>query len=1053
MIVLAGAGYGKTTLVAQMCSRLKTDTVWYSLGSSDSDFVTFVSYLISGIKQYYHDFGRTTLKVIDSAQSIREKETILTFLLKEIEESITKDLIVVLDDLHFVQDNPEIRETLVFLIKHLPNQVHLVLISRKTPELNISSLIAKRGILLIDEKNLAFDTGEIQDFYKNIFHISLPINIIETIRDKTEGWVSGLILFQHSFQGESSKAIEDRLDKLQGTSTMIFTFLEENIFGFLPEEIKDFLLKTSILSRLDIAYCNRFLETNRSREILGELESKHLFTFPFDEQRMSWYYHHLFQDFLREKLTHEFGEQDIAQLHEQAGQAWEDTGEIEEALHHFLDAGLYEKACELLSPLGRKFIRGGQINLFLSFFNRIPDEFKKNEPWLHYTHGRALELHGKSREASRAYERAKNIFTTKGIPKGVGLSLNCLSSYYYTIGDFQKAEAMLKEIVNGMQAMPRLYANAMGNLIFVSSHLGKFDEADRYFSESANLFGEMIEGDLKAWIHIKNGFRYFTSGDLIQALNFGEEGLRMSESWANNDLLSYGYHLLSITNYFQGNHVKGLELALKGIQLNEERGFRGMNHVWHLINACFCTCAAGDMTRALEYGEQAVKASQEVESSWSIAWAYLSLQIVHQKTGNIKKAEGYARSAARLLDSLYLPGDEGVMKGSLASILLDKGQLEEVEDLLATAEDKLRGSKLNLTRVLLFFARYYWEKQEASRALKKLSSGLELSERNNYDHWIIQERHWIIPLLIDLYSKDRFKDYLNKLFPKFGPTAIEELNKLKKSKNSEIADTAESILTDQAVLPPAGLRVSCFGKFMLFRGDEEIPVEAWKSEKARMLFKYLVYHKSEGYIAKDILIELLWPEADPEKSRKRFNVALTSIRKILEPGLQRGASSTYLIRKGEGYRLNLGQEGYSDIEAFDAALYRAENEKDPDNAVEDYLQAETLYKGDLFQEDQYEEWCRDARSQYSERYLRVLRFLLLFFEKKGDLEKAVMYTRRYLEIDKYAENIYRTLMEIYHQTNNRAMVKKTYEEAKRLLENELECPLSKETEKLYTLLT
>ncbi len=186
-----------------------------------------------------------------------------------------------------------------------------------------------------------------------------------------------------------------------------------------------------------------------------------------------------------------------------------------------------------------------------------------------------------------------------------------------------------------MQAMPRLYANALGNLIFVTSHLGKFEEADRYFAESTHLFEEMIEDDLKAWIYINNGFRYFTSGDMAEAIDFGKKGLRLSESWSNNDLLSYGYHLLSIANYYQGNTVEGLEFALKGIELGDEKGFRGMNHVWLLIDACCCASAAGDMVRALEYGKTGVNICHEIESLWSAAWAYLSLRIAYQKAGDL----------------------------------------------------------------------------------------------------------------------------------------------------------------------------------------------------------------------------------------------------------------------------------------------------------------------------------------------------------------------------------------------------------------------------------
>ncbi|RJQ65569.1 MAG: hypothetical protein C4519_27845 [Desulfobacteraceae bacterium] len=1038
-IVVAGAGYGKTTLVAQACQKLKADIVWYRLSAFDADFVTFINYLIAGIKLYYPDFGQTTQRRIEAAQNIREKESILIFLLKEIEGAVKNDLVIVLDDLHLVQDNPEISETLAFLIKNLPPPVHLVLISRKMPDFHLSIHVARRETFLIDETTLAFDTREIGDFYKKLFSISLPRKIAEILRVKTEGWVSGLILFHHSFQIGASEALEARLEQLGGASKTIYSFLEENVYMMLPGDIQAFVLKTSILSRLDTSFCNRFLGIKNAGETLSKLEKMHLFTFPFDEQRESWHYHHLFQDFLRTKLGHELGKTQLSRLHALAAEIWEAFEEPEEALNHYFEADLYRQVCRILSRLGQWFISGGRINLYFSYFNRIADEFKEKEPWLYYTCGRALELHGKNREACRAFKRAKGLFAKQGIRKGAGLALNRLASFYYVTGDFQKAEEILKEIVTDFRNMPRLYANALGNLIFVTSHLLKLEASDQYLEAAVCLLKDMTDSDLKSWIYLNYGFRYFTSGDLAEAIGYGEKGLGMCEASANDDLRSYGYHLLSISHYFLGNFMEGLELALKGIRLGEEKGFRGTNHVWHLINACCCLSAAGDITRAVEYGQAGLNRCREIESHWSEAWACFSLRIAYQKAGNMEKAERYVRAAVAALETLSLPGDEGVMEGALASILLEQGKTEGVETLLLSAEEKLEGSKLNLSRIYLFLARYYWLTRDRPQAANKLSSGLELSEKFNFDYWIVEEKHWIVPLLADLYSKGRFRDYLNKLFPKLGLAGIAELNRLNRGNGVQILKKA----------PSAGLRVYCFGKFRLYRGDEEIPAEHWKSEKAKLLFKYLVYHYNKGYLAKDMLMELLWPDSDPEKSRKRLHVALTAVRKILEPQKTGSAGSAYLLRKGDGYRLDLGANGFTDIVAFESQLEMAGKVEDASKALAHYLRAETLYKGDLFQEDPYQEWCAAASSLYREKYLYILRFLLSFFASKSEPAKVIEYAWKYLAIDEFGEDVYRLLMKNYHQIGHRSQVKKTFEKAKQRLEKELACPLAEETEKLY----
>ncbi len=277
--IVAGAGYGKTTLIAQACEALDLNTIWYRLDSFDKDFITFITYLIAGIRQYYPDLGQETFQRINDARILsREREAVLTVLLSEIESSVKKDLVIVLDDYHLIHESTEINGALNFLTEHLPRCVHLVIISRFDPQMQLSRYRARRDVLDITEDDLAFTIPEIRELYQQLFNISLQKQNIETLFKKTDGWVSGLILFYHSFKGKTPVEIEELLQKLKGSHKIVFNYLEENVYDLLPNEIMNFLTKTSILSRLNINFCNRFLEITDSKDILKYLEEKHLFT-------------------------------------------------------------------------------------------------------------------------------------------------------------------------------------------------------------------------------------------------------------------------------------------------------------------------------------------------------------------------------------------------------------------------------------------------------------------------------------------------------------------------------------------------------------------------------------------------------------------------------------------------------------------------------------------------------------------------------------------------------------------------------------------------------
>jgi DNA-binding SARP family transcriptional activator len=337
--VVAGAGYGKTTAVAQVSANLNVTTVWYRLNESDRDFVTFLSYLIAGTRQYFPEIGGDTAGKLEGGKNLnRELEPILTTFLSEIEEAVEEDLIIILDDYHTVQDSQEIRKAVAFLLKHATPHLHLILISRANIDLPLSRLQAMREIIEITEEDLAFTVHETSQLFSQLFNITLKQSTAETVHQKTGGWISGLMLLYHSLKGKSSQEIERTLQRLPGTPKTISRYLEENVFDSLSEETRKFLLLTSILPRLHVEFCDRLLNIDNSLSIINHLEKNHLFTYGLDEERQLFSYHHLFRTFLRKKLAHELEIDELDNLHNDAIVLLEEMGESEEGLSEYLTA-------------------------------------------------------------------------------------------------------------------------------------------------------------------------------------------------------------------------------------------------------------------------------------------------------------------------------------------------------------------------------------------------------------------------------------------------------------------------------------------------------------------------------------------------------------------------------------------------------------------------------------------------------------------------------------------------------------------------------------------
>ena len=1048
--VRAGAGYGKTTLTAQMVEYLSRDTVWYRLDRTDRDFAALISYLIAGMSRYYPELGAETLPRLEEARMLTgEREALLTLLLSEIEKCIKRDLIIVLDDYHLVGDNPEIRDTLAFLIENLPPLIHLIIISRADTDIPLSRLIARREVFEIREADLVFSMDEIERLFAQLFDISLRSDTLRVLHQKTAGWVSGLILFYHSLKGGGPHEIEELLLNLNGSHRTISNYLEENVFELQPAETKEFLMKTSILSRINAEFCDMLLKIDNSNHILSRLEENHLFTFPFDEEREWYYYHHLFRDFLYNKLQHALNREAIRKLHRKTALLWERKGEFEEALEHYLRAEQFKKSCQLLRAFGRKWIKEGRLQMVISYLRKIPGSHLNREPWIQFTLARALEYTGRPQEAIRAYKRAQRAFKTSNIPKGAGLCQNALGSNYYLTGDFQRAEKRLKELLKQVQGNPRLCIDIMGNLIFITSHLGKMNSADRYFNDAQLLLSGLREKKgLTAWIQLNQGFRYGCAGEFIEALRFAEKTDAICQSLGHYYLLIMNYHLISWSCYYLGFFQRGLENAERGLRIAQEKGFRDNLHAWLLMDSALNANALDNRERAVRDGRESLELFQELGCRWGQAYTHHALSEIYYKAKNITAAEHSARSGIRAIEDLALPLEGGYLKGGLAHLLIDKGQWDEAHKLLEEAETELKKSKLNLSRVYLSYARFHWERKQRDGARNKLLSGLQLCEAHQYDVWVINEKQWIVPLLVELFAQEEMQDYIRGVVKKMGQVAHEKLIALQREGDSKRAHAAASLLKEFEDVPPPALRVCCLGRLRVFRGGEEIPSDKWKSKKARMLFRYLVTARRRGFLSKDFLIELLWPGENPEKTSNRFQVALTSLRKTLEPAIAKGESS-YLLREDDSYRIHLGEAGSVDVDEFRDELRMARGEENPEKSISHYLHAEALYTGDFFEDDTYADWCLEEREALREEYLDALSCIMKHFEKRGDYRKCIAYAKEYLKRDIYAEEIYQRLMRYYAQTGNTTMVHKTFESCRENIADDLECPISRETEELY----
>lgn len=379
-LVSAPAGFGKTTLVAEWIANDARKASWLSLDDGDSDPVRFFAYTIAALQTIEPKIGVGILKLLESPQP-PPIDSLLTPLLNEL-AMMPEDFVLVLDDYH-VLDSHEIDKSLAFLIDNQPPQMHLVITTREDPRLPLARLRVRGQLSEIRAADLRFTADEASEFLNTAMGLSLSSDDVAALEQRTEGWVAGLQLAAISMQGQDD--VGGFIQSFTGSHHFVLDYLIEEVLSQQPQQVRDFLLKTSILERLCGPLCVAILQDDEDTlATLEHIRQSNLFLIPLDNERRWYRYHHLFGDLLRKHL-HTSG-MDTSNLHLRASTWYEANGFEFEAFQHAAAAGDIDRTLRLIEGSGTPLYLRGGVSPILRWFGSLPQSAFDEKPslWVIY---------------------------------------------------------------------------------------------------------------------------------------------------------------------------------------------------------------------------------------------------------------------------------------------------------------------------------------------------------------------------------------------------------------------------------------------------------------------------------------------------------------------------------------------------------------------------------------------------------------------------------------------------------------------------------------------
>jgi LuxR family maltose regulon positive regulatory protein len=377
VLVCAPAGFGKTVLLADWVRQSRRPVAWLSLDAGDNDPARFWRHATAALDRARPGIAEQVTPLL--GPSLPSSAGLVTALVNQLaSQPGDGEVLLVLDDYHLIDSQP-VHASLGFLLEHRPPGLRLVLASRADPPLPLARLRGRGQLAELRADQLRFTAEEAAALLRQAVGPDVPDGAVAALAARTEGWAAGLQLAGLSLRGQADAS--GFVASFSGSHRYVLDFLAEEVLDGQPEDVRTFLLETSVLERLSGPLCDAVTGQADGQAMLERVERANLFLVPLDEVRGWWRYHHLFADLLRIRLRQEQPER-VTGLHRNAAVWCEAHGLADDAIRHALAAGDAAWAARLVERhVDELLLRSERVTL-ARWLAALPPELAGSRPRL-----------------------------------------------------------------------------------------------------------------------------------------------------------------------------------------------------------------------------------------------------------------------------------------------------------------------------------------------------------------------------------------------------------------------------------------------------------------------------------------------------------------------------------------------------------------------------------------------------------------------------------------------------------------------------------------------
>lgn len=604
-LVCAPTGFGKTTLVSMWLAERRPAFAWVTLDENDNDPVRFWTYAITALRRLNPKIGKTALAALSTSQT-PSFQTILTAFINDLAE-LSGPLLLALEDYQSIT-SADIYTAIAYLLQHMPDALHLVILSRAEPDLPLGLLRARNQLLEISAAELRFDRAETETFLRKTLDLELQTLTVEMLQQRTEGWPAGLRLASLVLQNNAGEATEQVIQSFSGGHRFVTDYLIREVFESQPEPVQEFLLKTCFLNKLTGSLCDAITGAGNGESVLEKLEKENLFLVRLEHERgRAWYrYNQLFAESIQALARQRLGEAGVQSVFERAS-AWFAAQQIwDDAIEMALAADLYERALDLVETF-IEIYNLNEMRTLTRWMERIPRERILQRPSVCMMYAQVI-LFTSDRFAPSTAARiepylraAEKVWGAQGDEEKVGTTLALRGMILLWQGEFEKS---LENVYRSLEKMGESeifwrgvsLLNAAGSELYAGQILSAQDhtlEARALLGASQNQFGILAANGILSEI-------FFAQGDMEPCTQLNQQ--IMAEAVGEESMLDdQGEARLRLSRvaYEQNDLASASRYAAEACDLAEQRA-NELLQAQALGQLALVQAAGGEETRARE---------------------------------------------------------------------------------------------------------------------------------------------------------------------------------------------------------------------------------------------------------------------------------------------------------------------------------------------------------------------------------------------------------------------------------------------------------------------